>query len=210
MKFVSLLSSGIDSPVATYLMAPKAKEMILLHADNRPYTDDKEIQNFVQIAKYLKKVIPCTTTAYTVPHGKTLDAYQKERPESKFTCIICKRMLLRYADLIAKKNNAKAIIMGDSLGQVASQTLQNLRVVDQAIDLPILRPLIGYDKEEAITIAKEIGTYDLSIQPSIGCLAVPKKPSTMAQIPKIEAEEQKINIEKLTKVVVKDSIMIDL
>jgi thiamine biosynthesis protein ThiI len=210
MKFVSLLSSGIDSPVATYLMAPKTKEMILLHADNRPYTDDIEIQNFIQIAKYLKKIIPCTITAYTVPHGKTLDAYQKERPDSKFTCIICKRMLLRYAEHIAIKNNAEAIIMGDSLGQVASQTLQNLRVVDQAIELPILRPLIGYDKEDAITIAKKIGTFDLSIKPSIGCLAVPKKPSTRAQISKIETEEQKINIENLTKEVVKNSKLIDL
>jgi thiamine biosynthesis protein ThiI len=197
MKFVSLLSSGIDSPVATYVMASKAEEMILLHADNRPFTDDREINNYIEIARHLKKNIPCITSTITVPHGKTLAAYQQSCQETKYTCIICKRMLVRYAEQIALKYDSNAVIMGDSLGQVASQTLQNLRVVDTAIDLPILRPLIGFDKEDTINIAIKIGTYDLSIQPSNGCLAVPKKPSTQANIAKIEAEEKRINVTEL-------------
>lgn len=202
MSFVSLLSSGIDSPVATYLMAPKTDEIIMVHADNRPFTDDQEIKNFFRIAQHLKTIVPCQTTAYLIPHGSTLSAYQQSCTDIKYTCVICKRMLIRYAEQIALKYKANAIIMGDSLGQVASQTLQNLRIVDNTISLPILRPLIGFDKEDTIEIAKQIGTFDLSIQPSAGCHAVPKKPSTRAQLSKIVAEEQKMDIITLVKAAV--------
>ncbi len=94
MKFVSLVSSGIDSPVATYLLSKKAEELILVHADNRPFTDEKEIENFIKLAKHLKKHISCKTKAYTLQHGNTLLSYKK-RCEDRFTCIFCKRMLLR-------------------------------------------------------------------------------------------------------------------
>jgi len=106
-------------------------------------------------------------------------------------------MMLRYAEAIAQKEHADAIVMGDSLGQVASQTLQNLRVVEQAISIPLLRPLIGFDKENTIKIAKQIGTFDLSIAPAEECTAVPIKPSTQARLEHILAEEQKINIKEL-------------
>ena len=198
MKFVSLVSSGIDSPVATYLLSKKAKELILVHADNRPFTDDRETQNFIKLSIHLKKIIPCKIKSYKLSHGKTLTIY-KQKAEHRFTCVFCKRMLVRYAEEIAKKEKADAIIMGDSLGQVASQTLQNIRVVDQAATIPILRPLIGFDKEGVVKIAKDIGTYDLSILPSAGCSAVPNKPSTMAKLDKIIEEESKINIDDLVK-----------
>jgi thiamine biosynthesis protein ThiI len=210
MNFVSLLSSGIDSPVATYLMAPKAETILLIHADNRPLTDDREINNFIALAQFLKTKLPCKTQAFIVPHGKTLEAYQQSCTEHKYTCIICKRMLTRYAEQIALKNNAQAIIMGDSLGQVASQTLQNLRVVDKAVKLPILRPLVGYDKQDTIEIAKNIGTFDLSIQQSAGCLAVPNKPSTRAVLAKIEDEEKRIDIAALVKSAVDNAKKIDI
>jgi len=196
MKFVSLVSSGIDSPVATYLFSKKAEELILVHADNRPFTDEKEVENFIKLAKHLKKHISCKMKAYTLQHGNTLLSYKK-RCEDRFTCIFCKRMLLRYAEKIAEKEQADAIIMGDSLGQVASQTLQNIRVIEQAVSIPILRPLIGLDKENIIKTAKKIGTYDLSILPSDGCSAVPKKPATQAKLNQILLEEEKINIDKL-------------
>ncbi|UCH72033.1 MAG: hypothetical protein JSW62_00330, partial [Thermoplasmatales archaeon] len=115
----------------------------------------------------------------------------------KFSCIFCKRMLLRYAEKIAEKEGANAIIMGDSLGQVASQTLQNILVIDNAVKMPILRPLIGFDKEDVVRIAKKIGTYDLSIIPSNGCNAVPNKPATSAKLDKILEEEKKIDIRKI-------------
>jgi thiamine biosynthesis protein ThiI len=108
-------------------------------------------------------------------------------------------MMLRYADLISEKESADALIMGDSLGQVASQTLQNIRVVDQAVGVPVLRPLIGLDKEEIITVAKKIETFDLSISPSEACKAVPNKPATQAKLEKIEEIENELSFESLIK-----------
>jgi tRNA uracil 4-sulfurtransferase len=209
MKFVALVSSGIDSPVAAYLFSKKAEQIILVHADNRPFTDSSEIDHFMLLAKYLKQHLSCPIKAYVVPHGIALAAY-KEHAEHHFTCVFCKRMMVRYAEAIAKKENACAIIMGDSLGQVASQTLQNIRVVDQATTIPILRPLIGFDKEDITRIAKEIGTYDLSILPSGGCLAVPDKPSTRAKLEQIFAEEKKIDVSKLIESVVKEAVPVEL
>jgi thiamine biosynthesis protein ThiI len=201
MRFVALMSSGIDSPVATCLLSKYADEIILLHADNRPFTDDREIEKFVTLAKHLKRQLPSKLKAVILPHGSTLEAY-KFHCNNKFTCVVCKRMMLRYAEAIAQKESADAIIMGDSLGHVASQTLQNLRVVEQAVSIPILRPLIGFDKEDTIKIAKQIGTFDLSIAPADSCSAVPIKPSTQARLEQILAEEQKIDIEALVSHVV--------
>jgi len=198
MKLVSLLSSGIDSPVATYLLSKKADEIIFVHADNRPLTDDREINNFIKLSKHLKKQIKSKIKIILVPHGESLGCF-KQNCNTRYTCVFCKRMLLRYAEKIAKKEGADAIIMGDSMGQVASQTLQNIRTIEQAVNIPILRPLIGLDKEDVIKIAKEIGTYDLSILPSNGCEAVPDKPATMAKIEQILNEEAKINVDELVK-----------
>jgi tRNA uracil 4-sulfurtransferase len=201
MKFIALVSSGIDSPVATYLLAKKADEIIVIHADNRPFTDEREIEKFVALTKYLKQQIPSKLTAYLIPHGPTLHSY-KTHCDSKYTCVFCKRMMLRYAEAIAQQEDADAIIMGDSLGQVASQTLQNIRVVEQAVKIPILRPLIGFDKEDTIQIAKKIGTFDLSIAPADGCGAVPIKPSTRARLEQILIEEKKIDVGELVRAAV--------
>jgi thiamine biosynthesis protein ThiI len=209
MKFVALVSSGIDSPVATYLLSEKAEEIILVHADNRPFTDEREIKKFITLATYLKKKVPSKLRAYLVPHGDTLLAYKKNC-NPRFTCVVCKRMMLRYAEAIAKKEHADAVIMGDSLGQVASQTLQNLRVVEQAVSIPVLRPLIGFDKEDTIRIAKKIGTFDLSISPADGCGAVPVKPSTRAQLEQILVEEQKINVDEIIQHAVAHATLVKL
>lgn len=198
MRFVSLISSGIDSPVATYVSSKKSTSLILIHADGKPYTDDREINNFISIAKSLKNQIKIEIRAFLIPHGKNLSIYQ-QKCDKKYTCVFCKRMLLRYAESILLKHNAEAIIMGDSLGQVASQTLYNIKVIDQAIKTPILRPLIGLDKENIIKIAKKIGTFNISILPKDGCNAVPSKPSTRCKLINILNEEKKININKLVK-----------
>jgi thiamine biosynthesis protein ThiI len=209
MKFVALMSSGIDSPVATYLLSKKAEEILLIHADNRPYTDKREIEKFVTLATYLKKQAPSKLKAILLPHGPTLQSY-KTTCDNKFTCVVCKRMMLRYAEAIAKKEHADAIVMGDSLGQVASQTLQNIRVVEQAVSVPILRPLIGFDKEDTIQIARKIGTFDLSIAPADGCSAVPIKPSTQARLEQILTEEQKINVDELVQRVILHATNVNL
>jgi len=209
MKFVALVSSGIDSPVAMYLLSKNADEIILIHADNRPYTDEREIEKFITLAKHLNKLVPSKLKALLIPHGPSLLSYTTSS-DNKFTCVVCKRMMLRYAEVIAKKEHAEAIIMGDSLGQVASQTLQNIRVVEQAINIPIIRPLIGFDKEDTIQIAKKIGTFELSIAPAHGCDAVPNKPSTQARLERILAEEQKINVDELVRSAVKHATSVKL
>ena len=209
MKMVSLLSSGIDSPVATFLISKKLDELILVHADIMPFSNSNEKYKFIQLVKYLSKKINCQVKLAILDHGYNLLEYKKSC-DNKFTCIFCKRMLLRYAEKIAELYGAEAIVTGDNLGQVASQTLQNIKTIEEAVKIPILRPLIGFDKEEIIKIAKEIGTYEFSIKPSDGCSAVPKKPSTMAKIDKILSEEKKINIKKLVSMSVNNLELVSL
>ena len=209
MKLVSLISSGIDSPVATFLISKKVDELILVHADIIPFSDSNEKSKFMDLVKYLSKKINCPVKLVILNHGYNLLEYKKNC-NNKFTCVFCKRMLLRYAEKIAELYNAEAIVTGDNLGQVASQTLQNIKTIEEAVKIPILRPLIGFDKEEIIKIAKEIGTYEFSIKPSGSCIAVPKKPSTMAKIDKILSEEKKINIKNLVNISVKNLELIYL
>ncbi len=204
MKIVSLLSSGIDSPVATYLLRKKTEKIIFLHGKIEPFTDKKEYENFLKLAKFLKKLVKKEIKIISLDHGKNLLEYKKNCDE-KFTCVFCKRMLVRYAEKICEKYFYDAIVMGDSLGQVASQTLQNIRVVDSAVNVPIIRPLIGFDKQEIVDISREIGTFEYSTLPSKDCTAVPSKPSTAAKIKKIIEEENKIDIDKLVDKTVKNS-----
>ena len=209
MKLVSLISSGIDSPVATFLMSKNADEIILIHGDITPFTDEREKENFLDLARHLIKICKCKIQVYLTPHGKSLSAF-KQKCDNKFTCVFCKRMLLRYAEVMAKKNNYDAIIMGDSLGQVASQTLQNIKTIEQAVQIPVLRPLIGFDKQEVVKIAKEIGTYELSIKSSMGCSAVPNKPSTQSKLEKIMKEEKLLDVKELVKKAISESKIIKI
>ena len=199
MKAISLLSSGIDSPVATHVLSAYVEEMIVMHADARPFTDDAEIKHFQSIASHLSSVTFSSVKPCLVPHGAALKAYMDVGAHPRFLCVFCKRMMVRYAEALAQKLHGDCIIMGDSLGQVASQTLANLSVVDQVVSLPILRPLIGFDKEEIVEIAKDIGTYELSIQKTQGCLAVPSKPATRAKIEQLLDIEKDMNIQGLVE-----------
>lgn len=196
MKCVALLSSGIDSPVACYSLANVVDSFVFVHADNRPFTDHREITNTIQIAQRLNDLIDAPIMLYLLSHGEMLERISKLVPK-RYMCVLCKRMMLRYAEKICEKESADAVIMGDSLGQVASQTLQNIRVVDSAVDVPVLRPLIGWDKEEIIDLAKNIATFDLSILPSGECTAVPQKPATRAKLKIIEELEESFSYEDL-------------
>ncbi len=198
MKCIVLLSSGIDSPVAAYLLSSYADELIFMHANTQPFSEETETKTFLDLAKHLSQNIECDSSAYLVSHGPALKAYIKQA-ERRFTCVFCKRMLLRYASALADRTQAAALVMGDSLGQVASQTLKNIAVIDEVTTLPILRPLIGYDKEEIIDIAKEIGTYALSTIDTGSCQAVPNKPATQAKLEQLHFEEGKIDIDTLVR-----------
>ena len=197
MKAIVLLSGGIDSPVAAYVMAKSGAEIMALHMDNTPYT--KPSEKAKAIVQQLRKVTGQPIPLFIAPHGKfNLSEIEKTR-NSHIRCVLCKRFMMRTAEALAKENNANAIVMGDSMGQVASQTLRNMKVEQQAIDMQVVRPLIGLDKEEIIKIAKEIGTYELSINQAYECGIVPDKPSTSASMSSILDPEELMDIPEMIK-----------
>lgn len=174
MKVVCLMSGGIDSPVAAYIMAKAGAEVILLHMDNRPYADDGPIERARRLAAQLRKETGQEMPLYFAPHGISQGKIS-EKIDKIYQCVMCKHAMMLTAKNLCAKLGAGAIVMGDSLGQVASQTLLNLRAENQDVRFPILRPLIGYDKLEIIDIAEKIGTFELSTLPAVGCTILPKK-----------------------------------
>ena len=162
MKLVSLISGGIDSPVASYIMARRGADVILLHMDNGEFSDGRDLEKIRLIAKRLGEVTGKEFPVYMADHGSSQREIM-DKCQHSYQCVMCKRTMQRVAKRFAQANGCSGIIMGDSLGQVASQTLRNIRAEGRELDFPIVRPLIGMDKTEIIDIAREIGTYDLSL-----------------------------------------------
>jgi len=185
VKLLALISGGIDSPVAAYLMDKAGAEITLLHMDNRPFADDKSIEKVKLLAEKLRSVTGSPFPLYSAPHGASQERISQTCDRS-YQCVLCKRTMLRTAQELAGRLGCSGIVMGDSLGQVASQTLKNLRYVSHGLRVPVMRPLIGHDKLEIESIAKEIGTYEISIIRSDGCSIVPSKPVTEADLKKME------------------------
>ncbi len=174
-KVVALLSGGINSSVAAFLMMKRGCEIIPVHV----YMGEKTLEKVRKIWNQLKKYHYGGKSDLIVIKPKERERILqklKELGKENYTCIFCKFMMVKNADKIAREFGAKGIVMGDSLGQVASQTLENMYIVSQASDLPIYRPLIGLDKEEIIGIAKEIGTFELSTLPEDEVSFIPKHP----------------------------------
>lgn len=184
LKLAVLMSGGIDSPVAAYVMAEAGAEIVLLHMDNTPYEDGRSIENVKDLAEKLREATGQEMPLYSAKHGPS-QARISETCENRYQCVMCKRVMQRTAKEFSEKMGCTGIVMGDSLGQVASQTLRNIRAESMGLDFPILRPLIGYDKLEIEEIAKKIGTYEISIRPAVGCTMVPKGPVTDAELSKI-------------------------
>ena len=198
MKLVSLMSNGIDSPVASYRMSLMGADVILLHMDNRPYTDDRSVENVKALAERLREVTGKEFPLYMAPHGDN----QREISENcdrSYQCVMCKRVMQRTARELARMLGADAIVMGDSLGQVASQTLRNIVSENIGLNFPVIRPLIGMDKLEIEAIAKEIGTYDISIRPTDGCTIVPVGPITNADPEKVARFGEKIDVDAIAR-----------
>lgn len=197
-KVVSLVSGGIDSPVAAYLMAKRGLELVVLHMDNRPFSDENTPKKVLKNVMRISELVNMDIEVYLAPHGENLAVLAKSCARG-FLCVLCRRMMYRVASGFAERVGAKAIVTGESLGQVASQTLTNLVAEGQASSLPILRPLLCYDKTEIESIAKQIGTYQTSIEPGFCCSITPKRPVISAKLERVLEQEKSLPLDKLVQ-----------
>ncbi|MBN2092815.1 tRNA 4-thiouridine(8) synthase ThiI [candidate division KSB1 bacterium] len=191
-KVVCLLSSGIDSPVAAYQMMSRGCKVIFVHFHSFPFTDKRSYYNAISLVQTLTK-FQNRSLLYLVPLAKIQEIIIAVAP-AKYRLLLYRRMMFRFAEGIANKEKAKALVTGESLGQVASQTLENLTATSQVVEMPILRPLIGIDKETIIKHAQTIGTFQTSIEPYSDCCSflVPPNVATRAKIEELVEIEQKL------------------
>jgi thiamine biosynthesis protein ThiI len=197
-KAVCLLSGGIDSAVASWLAMKRGCPITPIYFDGKPYTDETTTAKALDVAKKLFEwSIGFPRKVYVVPHGKNLENFVKETPR-KLTCILCKRIMYRIAERVAEIEKAEGIVTGEAIGEQASQTMHNLRVLDEAAaKYPIHRPLLGFDKTETETLAKKIGTFEISTRKAKGCNAAPNKPATKAKLEIVKKTEEKLAIENM-------------
>jgi thiamine biosynthesis protein ThiI len=197
-RAVSLLSGGIDSPVSSYMMAKRGVQLEMVHFFSPPYTSEEAKQKVLELAHLLTPW--CGRLDVTIiPFTEIQEAIRTSCPEEYFT-LIMRRFMMRIADAIAQEKRCKALITGEDLGQVASQTIEALRVSEDVTDLPVLRPLIGMDKAEIVEIARRIGTFDTSILPYEDCCTVftPRHPKTKPRVEDVRELEQVLDVEGLT------------
>jgi len=190
---VLLLSGGFDSPVAGYVMARQGLRPVAAHFSLEPITDDAAAVKSRRLCEILD--VP---TLYVVRVGEAF-AEVARTCNRRFYFVLTKRLMIRLADAIADREGAEVLVTGENLGQVSSQTLQSLRVIDRASRRPILRPLIGFDKQEIVDLAKEIGTYEVSRGPEICDLLGPPAPATRPRLDQVLVEEAKLDLARLVE-----------
>ncbi len=194
---VALISGGIDSPVAAWMLMKRGASIIALYAHSGISRDS--FMRFIEVMKVLKEWHVGEQIRAFV-YRESYDVSLLKPDEIKYAYILERRMMLRVANALAEKLGAKAIVTGEDLGQVSSQTLDNIATIDEASKLPVLRPLIGMNKVEIVDLAKKIGTYEISIKKvTQECGTLPicvKKPATKAKIEKIKEIEKRLNVEK--------------
>ena len=193
-----LLSGGIDSPVAGYQLARRGMPLHAIHFHSFPYTSDLAKQKVIKLATILSEYTG-NITLHMISFTKVQEAIHKYCKD-EYMITIMRRIMMRIAEIIAKKNHLKAIITGESLAQVASQTVESITVTNHVVqDLPIFRPLIGLDKDDITVIATKIGTFETSILPYEDCCTVflPKHPVIKPKLEQVEMEEKKLDLETL-------------
>jgi thiamine biosynthesis protein ThiI len=203
-RLVALFSGGIDSPVAAWLMMKRGAEIELLFMDQRPFVGDNYYARAVTVAKKLSTFVPLKDYFLTVASMGTIMQRITECVPPRYVCIVCKRMMYRVACSLADRDGADGIVTGESLGQVASQTLSNLKTIDGAVTTPVYRPLIGLEKLDSIALAKKIGTYKLSTSAVSGCTVVPRKPVTKSRANYVSAAEEGLDVDSLVIEAVND------
>ena len=192
-KAVSLLSGGIDSPVSSWMMARRGVWLEMVHFESPPYTSQQAQDKVLELARLLTPWCG-QLVVHLVPFTEIQEEIRRKCPEDYFT-LIMRRFMMRLAQAVAERRGAGALITGESLGQVASQTMAALSVTEDVTDLPVLRPLIGMDKVEIIQLARRIGTYDTSILPYEDCCTVftPRHPCTKPHLDEVRAAESALD-----------------
>ena len=204
-KATVLLSGGIDSPVAAWMIAKRGVEIDAVHFFSPPYTSERAKEKVIQLAREVAAYTG-KYNLYIVPFTEQQLAIRDNCPEEHLT-LIMRRMMMMTAERIAQKNNSLALITGESIGQVASQTIHALAVTNETVSMPVFRPLIGMDKNEIIEIARKIGTFETSILPYEDCCTVfvPKHPTTRPVLEKILQSQAKIDMEALVEKAVEET-----
>jgi len=198
-RVLGLFSGGIDSPVACWLVMKRGSPVVPVYFDNSPFTDERVTKKALKVAEVLFSwAIGGPRKMYVVQHGENLK--QIMETNRKYTCLLCKRMMYRVAEKLAEQLHAEGIVTGEAIGEQASQTMTNLRVLSEAItEYPVHRPLLGFDKHETEAIARKIGTHGLSTRKASGCGAVPYQPSTKAKLEDVHKAEEKLDIQAMVE-----------
>ncbi len=196
-RVVSLLSGGIDSPVAACRLMKRGCQVTFVHFHSFPFLDATSRDKAVELVQALTR-FQYRSMLYLVPFGEIQRQVVVSAP-APLRVVLYRRLMGHIAEKIAQREHAKALVTGESLGQVASQTLENLAVIEEAVGIPVLRPLIGSDKEEIVQQARALGTYEISIIPDQDCcrLFVPRHPATASSLEEIRQAESHLEVEKL-------------
>lgn len=205
-----LISGGIDSPVAGYQMAKRGLVLSAVHFFSYPYTGERARDKVVDLAKIVARysgpirlhLVPFTDIQMTI----------YEKCPSKETTVLMRRLMMKISERIAREDGALALITGEALGQVASQTLESLCVTDDAVSMPVFRPLIGFDKDDIVAIAKKIGTFETSILPYEDCCTVfvPQHPVTKPEVKKLRQSEALVDFEPMIEEAIKNTIIMEV
>jgi thiamine biosynthesis protein ThiI len=208
-KVICTISTGLDSPIAAYKVMKRGCIPVFLHLDNTPYADEHCSEIAVKQAQLLAKYVHgFEVKLYIVPHAPDIEEAQKHAPE-KMTCLFCKRNMLRIAREIAILENADAIVTGEIIGEQASQTIANLRVIEQAVtDFPILRPLAGEDKVDIEHLGQQIGTYEFAKEGASCCTLNPKYPVVQADPDQVASCEESMDFDILKEELKNARIMV--
>lgn len=198
-KGLLLLSGGIDSPVAAYMMAKRGMKLCAIHFCSPPYTSERAKEKVIELRNIVQKYAT-DIKLYIVPFTEIQMEIHRLCP-AEFMITIMRRFMMRIASIVANYTECKAIITGESLGQVASQTVESMTSTEDCAQLPIFRPLIAFDKEETMNLARKIGTYETSIEPFEDCCTIflPKNPSIHPKLERVREAEKAMNIDELVK-----------
>ena len=203
-RVLALLSSGIDSPVASWLMMKRGCEITHLHLDAGRWAGKDVTRAAIENHRRLSRWCYGNPLPLVIANSEFLyDCMDQLRIPPRYRCVICKRFMQRVAGHLMEKEGALAVVTGENLGQVASQTLANLSVISETVTVPVLRPLITYDKEETITLARTIGTFDAH-PGDLACRAVPHMPATAAVLATVKESEQKMDIDEIVRKTLSD------